>query len=450
MNLKKILVAATALIATHQSFAQSTTASNTLTGTLPGTPNEYLGSFNTADVVFKSGNAERMRILSSGNVGIGTSAPVTALTVQTAATNNGIRVIQTGTSAASFGLFNTSAGGHSWALMSWGSLNGQGAGNFSIYDYAGYDRLFINGTSGFVGLGTVLPNAKLQVSGSALITSTTAGSPASAAYIRGNSANSSQTTPEYTWWNNDQTGLFHPAADIIGFTTGGTEKMRIQSNGYVGIGTNAPTAMLQLHNGALKLTGLVAGFGGPQIIWGGTPSVAPNGQWGLECLEGTSADGLNFWRPFGATGYTGNNILFLASTGRVGVNTNNPTAQFTVNGNVLIGDALTNLPAGYKLYVETGILTEKVRVAVKNSTNWADFVFDKSYRLMPLGEIESYITSNKHLPEIPSAEDVVKNGSDLGEMDVKLLQKVEELTLYLIEQNKKLEQLQAELDELKK
>src|SRR4051812_43736074 len=121
MNLKKILMAATAVIAAHQSFAQTTTASNTLTGTLPGTPNEYLGSFNTADVIFKSNNAERMRILSSGNIGIGTNAPVTALTVQTAATNNGIRIIQTGTTAASLGLFNNT--GRSWALMSWGSGN---------------------------------------------------------------------------------------------------------------------------------------------------------------------------------------------------------------------------------------------------------------------------------------------------------------------------------------
>ena len=75
-------------------------------------------------------------------------------------------------------------------------------------------------------------------------------------------------------------------------------------------------------------------------------------------------------------------------------------------------------------------------------TDWSDFVFDDGYRLMPLGEVERYIEANRHLPDIPSAQEVEENGVDVGEMNKLLLQKVEELTLYIID-------LQKQIDELK-
>ncbi len=104
------------------------------------------------------------------------------------------------------------------------------------------------------------------------------------------------------------------------------------------------------------------------------------------------------------------------------------------NGRVKIGNV--TMPAGYKLYVEQGILTEKVKVAVKTSANWADYVFEEGYNLPSLPNVEQFIIKNKHLPGIPSATEVVKNGIDLAEINAKLLAKVEELTLYIIEMNK--------------
>lgn len=65
---------------------------------------------------------------------------------------------------------------------------------------------------------------------------------------------------------------------------------------------------------------------------------------------------------------------------------------------------------------------------------------------MPLNKLARYVTENKHLPEVPSAEDVVKNGIDLGSMDAKLLQKIEELTLYVIQQEKRIDEMQKKLD----
>jgi Bacterial shufflon protein, N-terminal constant region len=104
-------------------------------------------------------------------------------------------------------------------------------------------------------------------------------------------------------------------------------------------------------------------------------------------------------------------------------------------GRVKIGNVTT--PAGYKLFVEQGILTEKVKVAVKTTANWADYVFEDGYKLPTLHEVEQFVVKNKHLPGIPPAADVVKNGIDLAEINAKLLAKVEELTLYIIDMNKK-------------
>ncbi len=98
-----------------------------------------------------------------------------------------------------------------------------------------------------------------------------------------------------------------------------------------------------------------------------------------------------------------------------------------------------SIPRGnpYGLYVSKGILTQKVRVAVLGSTYWADYVFDKNYKLPSLKSVEKYITLHKHLPDVPSSEEVTQNGIDFAEMQATLLRKIEELTLYTIALEKK-------------
>jgi hypothetical protein len=81
---------------------------------------------------------------------------------------------------------------------------------------------------------------------------------------------------------------------------------------------------------------------------------------------------------------------------------------------------------------------------------WSDFVFHPTYKLKPLLEVEKYIKANGHLEDIPSAKEVEKNGVNMGEMQAKLLQKIEELTLYVIELKKENEELQKQINELKK
>ena len=99
----------------------------------------------------------------------------------------------------------------------------------------------------------------------------------------------------------------------------------------------------------------------------------------------------------------------------------------------------TTDPKGYKLAVAGNMIAEKVKV--KLQTGWPDYVFDSSYSLLPLAQIEAFIQANKHLPEIPSA---TTEGIDVGNTQALLLKKVEELTLYLIDQNKRIEKLEAD------
>ena len=133
------------------------------------------------------------------------------------------------------------------------------------------------------------------------------------------------------------------------------------------------------------------------------------------------------------------------------LNRNSDVFIATGGGKVGIGDFITGsgVTNDYKLYVTKGIRTEKVKVDIA-AGSWADYVFEEDYKPATLKEVESYIKVNKHLPNIPSAEEVEKEGLNLGEMDVKLLQKVEELTLYLIEQNKIINELQYDVKNLKK
>ena len=107
------------------------------------------------------------------------------------------------------------------------------------------------------------------------------------------------------------------------------------------------------------------------------------------------------------------------------------------NGNLLIGKTTQANPV-YKLDVKGKTRADEIVV----NTSGADFVFDKQYVLPKLSDVKAYIGQNHHLSEIPSAKEMQTNGLELGEMNKKLLQKVEELTLYAIKQQKRIEQLE--------
>jgi GTPase involved in cell partitioning and DNA repair len=131
----------------------------------------------------------------------------------------------------------------------------------------------------------------------------------------------------------------------------------------------------------------------------------------------------------------GGALLLNPLGGNVGIGTANPSQKLAVNGT---------------------ILAKKVKVS-QSAADWPDYVFDSSYSLPSLDSVSTFIQANKHLPDIPSAATVEKDGHDLGEVQKQLLKKVEELTLYVIElkkndeaQKKENELLRKEMELLKK
>ncbi len=130
----------------------------------------------------------------------------------------------------------------------------------------------------------------------------------------------------------------------------------------------------------------------------------------------------------------GNIVLRNNSGGNVGIGEENPTEKLEVNGNTLIQGDLEAM---------------KVKVTATPGQGWPDYVFEPEFKLRPLSEVEAFVKDNKHLPEVPSAKEVEAKGIDLGNMDATLLKKVEELTLYMIEMNKKIEKLEKENKQLK-
>ncbi|MDD4991606.1 MAG: hypothetical protein PHR83_05160 [Paludibacter sp.] len=121
-------------------------------------------------------------------------------------------------------------------------------------------------------------------------------------------------------------------------------------------------------------------------------------------------------------------------------------SSLNINNNLAIGTSATT-PTDELLTVFGVIHAKEVKVDLTGTL--ADYVFSPSYKLMPLNQVEQYVNANSHLPEIPSASEVKEKGMNMGDMQNKLLQKVEELTLYVIELNKKNEQQSTEINQLK-
>lgn len=107
---------------------------------------------------------------------------------------------------------------------------------------------------------------------------------------------------------------------------------------------------------------------------------------------------------------------------------------------VTIGTDQYDNDSNFILYVKKGIKAQQIKVETPAANGWADYVFKKGYQLRSLEEVEKHISEKGHLPNIPSAQEVEKEGINLGEMDAKLLEKIEELTLYSIQQNKQLQE----------
>ncbi|WP_326981931.1 hypothetical protein VUJ46_17090 [Chryseobacterium sp. MYb264] len=236
-------------------------------------------------------------------------------------------------------------------------------------------------------------------------------------------------------------------------STTGNLNTSLGFNTLHGGGTSTMTGDNNTGIGGMALQGLWAGSSNNTVVGAKSFIRLRNGNNNIAIgYNNVSIDLLNASNNI----YIGNNIEPVNSAPNHELNIGNWI--FGNNGTIGIGTFSNPIPANgvsqdgekYKLFVKDGIKTEKVKVDVASANGWADYVFKKDYQLNTLENVEKHILEKGHLPNIPSADEVVKNGINLGEMDAKLLEKIEELTLYSIEQNKQLKSQSEEIKELKK
>jgi Phage T4 tail fibre len=388
----------------------------------------------------------RLTILDGGNVGIGIQAPTEKLEIAGNTKVSGnlsigkdteIATISGPTNSGSIQIKSHSALGGStnrYLRLGWKD----GLNNFA-------PALSINDDLN-VGIGTTTPSLKMVVAQD--ITSN-ADVDVAQFGIMGSTDNRKRLVMGYDT-NGDGFGFIKSGFYGVKWTN-----LSLQpTGGNVGIGTTTPKAKLEVVGGhtdsriVLHSEGNLTDTSRADLsLWASEPGIAWTGVGIGNNIHNykTTAGGLTLINTARGGSYMRllDNAINFNTVSNTGVDTQ--VMRLDEKGNVGIG---TNSP-DEKLTVKGQIHALEVRID-KAGALVPDYVFANDYKLKTLSEVDSYIKANNHLPEIPSANEIEKNGLILGEMNLSLLKKVEELTLYAIEQQKKLEAQNSAMVEQKK
>lgn len=199
-------------------------------------------------------------------------------------------------------------------------------------------------------------------------------------------------------------------------------RMIIRNDGKVGIGTDNPKQRLHIHDSVndysyVQITSTTTGDSANKGVVLGINAAH-------EAFITNKHAGSIKLRPKNTT------QMIIEADGDVGIGTQTPSAKLDVRGKILSEEVEVKIASADQFVAKT--------------TEWSDYVFEDDYKLNSLEETESYIKENKHLPGIPSEAEVRQKGVNIGEMQAKLLAKIEELTLHLIEQNKEMQSLKQQ------
>jgi len=356
-----------------------------------------------------------------GNLGVGTQTPNSKIEVKSVHTYNQDDEIRIGS------YFNNNFHGLGLNYR----INSVGNPSKHLIEYSSgirYDLMtFANGK---IGIGTSNPTKNLQVSGDpghlAYLTTTNGTISESASILFQGGRGVVGYDGIFQGMRISTADNTKPIVFTNSLTDGAGELMRINGNGNVGIGISTPAYKLDVAAGDMRVSNY-----SPTICLQRNTS---SGGF-IQGIQTKLADGTDHWY-FGVL-----NNNWVVSKG----NFENTKLTILDDGRVGIGTSV--IPSDYKLAVAGKIIAEEVMVKLQ-SAGWPDYVFEPDYNLMPLHNVEQFVRTNKHLPGIPSATEVKKDGLSMGDMQNKLLQKIEELTLYMIEQGKTINQQSAKIKEL--
>ncbi|HEX5172125.1 MAG TPA: hypothetical protein VFW11_23265 [Cyclobacteriaceae bacterium] len=339
---------------------------------------------------------------------VNSNSPATYLEFNASTLWNGT-IRANGSNYTSFALYQDNA-------LRWAMYNHPGNSNTLIFaNSSGQDKISFTQT-GFIGIGTIAPQKPLHISGTDDVEQWIEATNDGYASLTLRSNNKQWHWSKRPSTSGDALQLYYHNGSAWS-----SPYMAFLTDGRVGIGTT-PATKLDVN-------------GNFQIYPAGNAGVS--GALKLRIASGTSstileANSDNTW--------ANHDIVINAASQTTGGNQNQVVIHRS--GNVGIG---TSSPDN-KLTVKGTVHAEEIKVDLNVPA--PDYVFEKSYDLLSLDEVEEYINVNKHLPEIPSAKTIEEEGLNLKEMNLLLLKKVEELTLYLLEQDKRNDQLTLQLREL--